>query len=198
MRVAGGAGISSCGRAGERMKFYQVKTARTTRLALPTGRFSLCELPRCRSRMWCMIPADNKVEKRPGAARSREGESSEQTDPCVWKRGPARILRHRPRTGATAATRTPVLAGPSARTAPGRARARAGSRGRAQAMRRHGDLAERGGFPIFEVGAHAGGQGASGSRRDRKARHLLANRGVVIEGHTDRMGSHQYNQKLSE
>src|SRR5258708_40193069 len=111
-------------------------------------------------------PPITRSKNDPALRVPKEGESSEQTDPCVWKRGPARILRHRPRTGATAATPTPVLAGPSARTAPGRACARAGSRRRAQATRHHRPLAERGGFPIFDVRAHAGGQGASGSRRD--------------------------------
>ena len=45
------------------MKFYQVKTSRTTRFEIRTGRFSLRELPRSRFAMWCMIAAIDEAPR---------------------------------------------------------------------------------------------------------------------------------------
>jgi len=53
-------------------------------------------------------------------------------------------------------------------------------------------------FAFMKSELTAGGQGAPGSRRDREARHLLANRGGRHRRAYRPDGEPQYNQKLSE
>src|SRR3989454_2428516 len=111
----------SFGAAGERMKFYQLKTFRTTGFAIAFGRFSLWKFVAAR-RCGVSSPASKKLRaRRKRTACPRPGGSLEQAETCNWKRRPepARLLRHRPRTRAAASAA--VVAGTSTRTAPGHA-----------------------------------------------------------------------------
>src|SRR5260221_4821789 len=133
-----------------KLKFYQLRTFRTTGFALEIGRFSLWKFP-CRSAMWCMIPGVEEVaRKNERTATPPRGGSLEQAETRNRKRRrhPARILRKRSRAGAAAASRAGARVGARAPARSGRAAssAPAGRAGRrAQEMRRRGDFPERGG-----------------------------------------------------
>src|SRR5258708_3941895 len=171
------------GRGGAfgKLKFYQLRTFRTTGFALEIGRFSLWKFP-CRSAMWCMIPGVEEVaRKNERTATPPRGGPLEQAETRNRKRRrhPARIVRKRPRAGAAAASRAGARVGTRAPARSGRAAssAPAGSRAGRGAMRRRGDFPERGGFRIHAGFAHTGGESASGSRRGREARDLRERRG---------------------
>src|SRR5258708_29151736 len=114
--------FSSRGRAFERLKFYQLRTFRTTGFALAIARFSLWKF-RCRSPMWCIIPGVEEVARTTErTARQRPGGPLEEPETRDRKRRPepARILRHRPRTGTAASAGARVLARATTRSARGR------------------------------------------------------------------------------
>src|SRR5260221_611071 len=80
-----------------KLKFYQLRTFRTTGFALAIGRFSLWKFP-CRSAMWCMIPGVEEVARtNERTATPPRGGSLEQAETRNRKRRrhPARILRKR-------------------------------------------------------------------------------------------------------
>jgi OOP family OmpA-OmpF porin len=183
------------------MKFYQVRTSRTTRFSIRNPAISLRELARWRSRMWCMIPAECELQERRGAFPRRRVVSkltlaigsAVLLASCASAPEPAPQPRPAP---APLSLPVPPPAQREAAPAPAPAPAPV------VAAPKPCDAAVT--FQSEEVFAFMKSELTQPAKarldRDVIARLATCSRvdAVVIEGHTDRLGSHQYNQKLSE